>query len=107
MLLCCSLYIIEVLFFTNKMCKVYIPGLFIHTDYFRNGLSELVFSSNETMSVSVSIVDDDIIEGTESFTIVLSNPRPAGRVVLGIDTFTVTIIDQDLRKMQSCITIVS
>ena len=91
------LQLVEVLFF--------IPGLYIHTDYFRTGSSELVFTSNETMSVLVSIADDDIIEETESFTIVLSNPQPAGGVVLGIDTFTVTIIDQDFRKMQSCIII--
>ena len=55
------------------------------------------------MFVLVAIVDDDKIEATESFSIVLSNPQPADRVVLGIYTFNVTIIDLDLRKAHTVI----
>ena len=51
------------------------------------------------MPVLVSITDDNTIEPSESLFIVLSNPQPAGRVVLEIDNFTITILDNDLRKL--------
>ena len=72
-----------------------------HTDYLQTNMSHLDFTSDGTMFVLVSIVDDNIIEDTESFSIVLSNPQPADRVVLGNHTIMVTIADLDLRKAQS------
>ena len=54
--------------------------------------------------MSVGIVDDDMIESTESFTIVLSNPQPAGQVVVGIEALTVTISDNDLCEFNTHIT---
>ena len=42
----------------------------------------------------VSIRDDDEVEGDESFTITLTNPRPDG-VVLNPDSVTITIRDND------------
>ena len=45
----------------------------------------------------VGLLDDMAIEPAELFTIVLSDPQPAG-VVLGISVFTVTIADNDLRE---------
>ena len=64
----------------------------------RTTLFRLKFSSNETSFVPVGILDDGTIEPTESFTVVLSNPQPAGGVELGISVFTVTISDDDLRE---------
>ncbi|CAI8036397.1 hypothetical protein GBAR_LOCUS20387 [Geodia barretti] len=66
-------------------------------DYVRTGLFQLKFPSNGTSFVPVGILDDGTIELTESFTVVLSNPQPAGGVELGISVFTVTISDDDLR----------
>jgi hypothetical protein len=65
-------------------------------DYARTGLYQLEFPSNGTVFVAVGILDDGTIEPTESFTVVLSNPQPAGGVELGISVFTVTISDDDL-----------
>jgi hypothetical protein len=66
-------------------------------DYVRTGLSQLVFTSNGTLSVPVGIVDDGLLEGEEDFVIELSDPQPAdGRVVLGIDRSTVVIADNDI-----------
>ena len=62
------------------------------------GLYQLDFPSNGTVFVLVGILDDGTIEPTESFTVVLSNPQPAGGVELGISVFTVTISDDDLRE---------
>ena len=42
----------------------------------------------------VAIVDDDEVEGDESFTIILRNPRPDG-VLLNPDSITITIVDTD------------
>ena len=42
----------------------------------------------------VSIVDDNEVEDDESFTIILTNPRPDG-VLLNPDIITITIVDID------------
>ena len=49
------------------------------------------------MTVSIGLLDDGAIETEETFTIALFNPQPAG-VVVGTKVFTVTIVDNDLRK---------
>ena len=50
-----------------------------------------------TQNIPVSIVDDSLFEEAESFSIVLSNPRP-GSVVLNPDTIIITITDNDERE---------
>ena len=64
------------------------------TDYVRTGQSSLTFPGMETRTILVSIVDDMVFEGDESFTIVLSNPQPAGAEI-GIGTITITITDNE------------
>ena len=70
----------------------------IFTDYVRTGLAVLVFDSSGTGTVLVGILDDDVIESTESLTVVLSNPQPFPGVVLGTSVFTITITDDDPRE---------
>ena len=64
------------------------------TDYVRTGLSSLTFSGMETQTILISIVEDMVFEGDESFTIILSNPQPDG-VEINIDTISITITDND------------
>ena len=61
-------------------------------------LSNLEFQSNGTLTVVVKIVNDEDIESTESFTLTLYNPQPFGKVVLGKNSLTIIILDDDLRK---------
>lgn len=58
------------------------------------GLSSFTFSAAGRQRFPVSIVDDVLFEGNESFTVVLSNPRPDA-VMFSPGTITVTIIDND------------
>ena len=61
-------------------------------------MSYLEFTGSiPTVNVLFNIMQDTTIEPTESFSIVLSNPQPAG-VLLGISTVTVYIIDDDIRE---------
>ena len=64
------------------------------TDYVRTGLSFLTFPGMETQTILISIVEDMVFEGDESFTIILSNPQPDG-VEINIDTISITITDND------------
>ena len=58
-------------------------------------MSSLTFSEGtQTQTILISIVEDMVYEGDESFTIVLSNPQPDG-VVIGINTISITITDND------------
>ena len=54
--------------------------------------AELSFDGPGIRTVLVDTIDDDVVEGTETFTVVLSNPSG---VDIGTDTATVTIIDND------------
>ena len=69
--------------------------MFISPDFFRTGISNLTFSGSGTQVFPVSIVDDDEVEGVESFTITLRNPQPDGGVVLNPDRMIITIRDYD------------
>lgn len=52
--------------------------------------------SNSTAEISISIVDDDLLEGDESFTVSLSKDGTVDpSVTLGSTTGTVTILDED------------
>ena len=67
------------------------------TDYVRTGLSALTFNESGTQNILVNIVNDSVIEDSESFTIILSNPQP-DNVVLDPDTISITIMDDDERR---------
>ena len=67
-------------------------NLILLVDFFRTGLSSFTFTQNGTRVFPVGIADDDEVEGDESFTITLTNPRPDG-VVLNPDSVTITIVD--------------
>lgn len=61
------------------------------------GLTLIFNSTVTTLAVSVSIVNDDIVEGNQSFFGNLSNPE--GPVTLNLAQATVTIEDDDtIRK---------
>ncbi len=56
----------------------------------------LTFATGETRkSVTVTVLDDAHDEGTETFSVVLSNPRPAGTATLADGTATGTISNTD------------
>jgi hypothetical protein len=63
-------------------------------DYVRTGLSALVFNETGTQNILVNIVNDSVIEDSESFTIILSNPQP-DNVVLDPDIIIIIIVDND------------
>ena len=67
---------------------------FSFVDFFRTGISSFTFSGSGTQVFPVGIVDDDEVEGDESFTITLTNPRPDG-VVLNPDRMIITIRAND------------
>ena len=50
-------------------------------------------SGVSTASLSISIMDDSIVESTELFSALLTTTEP--NVVLGVDTATITIQDND------------
>ena len=56
--------------------------------------TSVTFASNETSAtVDVTILDDSIIESAETFTASLTTSE--SNVVIGEDTATVTILDND------------
>ena len=64
-------------------------------DFVRTGQSQLTFTSDGTQNILVGIIDDDISEQTEAFSISLVNPQPVGSVLAFPDRITITIIDDD------------
>ena len=63
-------------------------------DYFTSVAMMVTFSAGETRaSVSVQIIDDDVVEMTEVFTGSLSAVTES--VIIGADTADVTIINDD------------
>ena len=64
----------------------------------RIGLSALTFTGSGTQNILVAIVDNNIIEDSESFTVILTNPQPDNNVVFDPDTIMITIIDDDERE---------
>ena len=74
------------------------------TDYVRVGQSSLVFNTNGTQNIIVSIVNDDILEMTESFSISLSNLNPGPPLVeFGNSEVIITILDNDIRELSSVV----
>ena len=73
-------------------------------DYVSVGQSILVFNTNGTQNILVSIVNDGILEISESFMIVLSNLNPGPPlVVFGIEAVTININDDDIREYNSAL----
>ena len=63
------------------------------------GLSSLQFTNNGTMNIPLAILEDGLLEMTESFSIILSNSQPGPpNVQLGIDTIVVFIVDNNIRE---------
>ena len=60
------------------------------------GSTTLTFVAPSTQYIAIAIVDDAILEGTESLSVSLSNPQPAG-VVLNQSSLTINIVDNDER----------
>ena len=59
---------------------------------------ELTFdpdTNGEPQCVDLQLQNDDILENDESFLIILSRPDNDAAVLLGLDTATVTISDDD------------
>ena len=52
-------------------------------------------TTGNTQNASVEIIDDSIVEGTESFVVSGDVTAPASFVPAGGDTATVTIMDHD------------
>ena len=61
-------------------------------DFSNPGAASIAIPALGTASVSVNTTDDTEVEGTETFTVVLSNPSG---VDIGTGTATVTILDND------------
>ena len=61
-------------------------------DFSDPGAASIAIPASGTASVSVNTTNDTEVEGTETFTVVLSNPSG---VDIGIGTATVTILDND------------
>ena len=64
---------------------------------FITGSSNITLYSRGTLKLSLDIVDDEILEADESLTIMFSNPQPQN-VVLGQDSITIIITDNDIRE---------
>ncbi len=65
-------------------------------DYF--GMSPIVIftsgsSDNNTRCVEISILDDDALEGNQTFTMTLTTSDPD--VLLGTDVTNITVVDND------------
>ena len=80
---------------------IYIVALFNHLiegDDFRLLRQEVTFvqgaTTGNTQSVSIDIIDDALVEGTESF-VVSGNVTAPATFVPGKDTTTVNILDND------------
>ena len=66
------------------------------SDYLWTKFSPLKFSKSGVQDIQIIIVNDDVIEDNESFSVVLRNPLPDTMIIN--DTVTVTIIDDDERE---------
>ena len=76
----------------NNACSVVSGLASAHCDYIQT-LGTLQFAAGETQKViQVPLVNDSFAEGSETFTMTLSNPSGA---TLGTSTATLTIIDND------------
>ncbi len=62
------------------------------SDYI-NISTEAVFTTGSIRCVDISILDDNALEGDQTFTVTLSTSDPD--VMLGNDVTTITIIDND------------
>ena len=67
------------------------------SDFINLPVTNVTFSpSNESLTVSVTILDDDMLEGREQFVVLFSIGGGQERVdVPGPDNATVTILDND------------
>ena len=72
------------------------------TDYQLIDSSSLTFpagsTAGHTLSLTVEIVDDALVEGSEQFSLTVSDSLPLVEPVSGQDLVTVAIIDNDFGK---------
>ena len=68
---------------------------------------EVVFPAGTTQSsVAIPIVEDGVLEATESFSVRVTVPASqAGLVLLGTDTATISISDDDSEWPRGCETL--
>ena len=69
--------------------------LYFLSDFIFTAPLTQIFTSEGTWELVFSIVNDSIIEGTESFTVSLTNPQPPD-AVLALDSSTIFILDNNL-----------
>ena len=81
----------------DQVITVYFLTKFLQSDFVQTGLSTLTFNESGTQNILVNIVNDSVIENSEFFTIILSNPQPDD-VMLDPDTISITIVDNDERE---------
>ena len=67
-------------------------------DYEDRGTGTVILSGNDgaTSTIVIDIIDDEEIEGTEVFEVVLSNPSEPSGLLQGDATAIVTVIDNDV-----------
>ncbi len=71
------------------------------SDYISVSLSMSFISGstdNDVRCVNITILDDDSLEGNQTFTLTVTTPDPD--VMLGSGTITITIIDNDSNQTQ-------
>ena len=60
-------------------------------------------SADDVICHNITIADDDIIEGTEEFSVTIILPVPDERVELDNSSASITIIDTSRKKMIVCV----
>ena len=69
------------------------------SDYTQTTASATVIAGQTSITFSVPIEDDEIVEQAETFTLTLRNVSPSGAADIGVATATATISDNDIPSL--------
>ena len=104
----CDCVIIKIIPLMDVVVSTPLPPLFAYrhnsfiiSSFFSDGEDFVLMEDELTFEpgmlhqcIAVRIVDDEILEATESFSLVFNNSKSLS-VVLGLDTVTIEILDDD------------
>ena len=87
-------------------CRIETDVVFLSLDFVRTGSYLLSFNSEKAREdITISIVNDTVIESTELLIVSLTNPQPP-EAVLALGSATIIIINDDFRKSLYTTTII-
>lgn len=87
-------------------CRIETDVIFLSSDFIRTGSYLLCFNSEKAReNITISIVNDTVIESTELLMVSLTNPQPP-EAVLTLGSATIIIINDDFRRVLYTTTVI-